>query len=462
MIGMHAFGEQELQPAHHVGRRLVLVQVQAVFRHGAKTSQWVMADEERHNWPASAAEPGFSLVPTRPIKPDGSLQDRQEALSGNAVLPGSFGGVHSGVLSTEGWQMMRALGKSMRQFYAQLLPNTLDGLQDGQLECHCTAVTRVVDSVTALLTGLFPADANANQTPVVLSLDGLDGLDPWHCTLSGGSMPLACAMASQLEAHPLTRPPYAKEIRRQLEDALDLQLPNIEDVRHRFFVWSDVLACRASAGSGPVPPDVPLEEWRPRKEDGRGGIDYKRLSELAAWEMSAGWYTRGDGAQNKPSFLGEKTAPLLNRICDRLAMMAEQHSSGGTTNSNCGNSAALAPLLSLWGGHDTTIAPLREALGIKPNSPWPKFGSSIIFELYMEDANAALGPLDQTQAAGPEWQFFVRVLSEGQEQLLWGGVAGAMCPLEYFIAHLQCLQCLTGLAGLAHARDATRDTQSRL
>jgi hypothetical protein len=278
---------------------------------------------------------------------------------------------------------------------------------------------RVIDSVNALLTGFFPDEtAKTPQSPVTLLLDGLEGPDPWHCTFApvGVGMNAACALASEVEADPLTRHPDADAVRAQLEDALDIQLPNLADVRHRFFVWSDIIKCRASAESGPVPPNTTLEDWKPRAENGRGGVDYERLAQLAAFEMRAGWYTRGGGALNKPSFLGARMGPLLRRLSERMERMVATQLNSGTSGD--------APALCLWGGHDTTVAPLREALGIETNSTWPRFGSSVIFELYKE-------------ADGSE--FFVRVLSEGKEQHLWGGVAGPLCPLEYFVAHTKCL-----------------------
>ena len=88
--------------------------------------------------------------------------------------------------------------------------------------------------------------------------------------------------------------------------------------------------------------------------------------------------------------------------------------------------------LSVYSGHDTSLLPVLNALGVDDGS-WPKFASNLIFELYRGDS------LDRTRGDGDATasssEFYVRVTYNDVPRALLG-CGSFLCPLGTFLTKM--------------------------
>jgi hypothetical protein len=198
--------------------------------------------------------------------------------------------------------------------------------------------------------------------------------------------------------------PKAAAVRLQLSRALSLPYlaTSKPDKLSRLFVWNDVLYCRRCNRSGPVPSSDEL--------------DYEALEELAVWEIMSSWMTTGGGSKSRSHWLAERAGPMLRRILGHLEDAVE----GGKDDSG-------GAKLMLYGGHDTTVLPLRAILGIAgAGVGFPTFTSSVTVELYREEHSSGSG------GGGGGSEAFVRVLSDHKPVAPFGGACGALVPWTVF------------------------------
>eukprot|EP01045_Picozoa_sp_COSAG04_P018827 COSAG04_NODE_1772_length_5616_cov_6.346384_2_plen_452_part_00 len=178
-----------------VTRPVRLIQVQVVFRHGARLPSEDMdfssppvgssRGSENHVWTKEDTK-----FDTRGLVPIKLLNSNAEVLSGGlsngTIVQGSsgrllLGGGRPGELSAVGWRESRALGERLRSRYLNpaggphsLSPAGGRGLPRGALFARTTAVKRAAQSAHAVLSGLerglnLPSNLRA---PLALRLNG--------------------------------------------------------------------------------------------------------------------------------------------------------------------------------------------------------------------------------------------------------------------------------------------------
>jgi acid phosphatase len=387
------YSDAELSQLYPQG--LELKQVQILLRHGERTpvsSRFQNAGLNPY-WPyCKAANELKSIILTA----DGSLDSlawkrRLETIgpAGRPMLPtGPQGETDSicqpGELTDKGRETTLALGQRMRMLYVdqlKFLPAYLDQDAQAKIRLRATAIPRALASVQQSFTGLYPP---ALRTPgmappaIAQRLMQDDTLVPneYNCKRL---RELKTAFAART-AERWNDSPEMQHINKKLGKWMPEESPKIGvDSHPRLNGVMDTINATGAHG-----PDtrLPQEFYDPQVLSASDRI--VREEWFVGYEESAEYRRLGIG-----SLVGDITQHMVENI---RGIPAED----GTSPFK----------ISMSGCHDTTIASTLSALGAYrvDRDPWPKFTSSIAFELFQTAGNMT------SPAAAP---------SSGNQKSIW-------------------------------------------
>ena len=434
------------------GSRLRLRQVLVVHRHGDRTPITPMRDEEY--WRTTLPDPtvlegiarGTSL-----LRPPGGA-----ANSHGAVGRGPFG-----QLTMMGLLQMVGLGERLRGELAGghdddeydygdddgmaglRLFTPEEPLHPSRVKVMSTDFPRTIQSVQALLAGLFPDHATGRDIGVDRAAPIVIDVRNTNAYFIPDPQPRQHAAQLDLERHLSDRPHLLERegrlggLARRVTDALEGHLGEgaggvsfgigeekhgggdaeeeeaIEgggegdDVvrlrpRRRPLAWAqlcEVLVCLSSRGL--LPPAVSEEDvaavsdhvaWRWFEN-----LGHPVLARSAMWKFASGLVEEMSRKANEDVVAGPR---------------GDVAGAGGLAAMSVGRERKEEPMLCIYSAHDSTLIGLLCVLGLEQPAEWPEYGSALKLELLREEAGGD-GCVDERAGALPR-RHWVRFSLNGQ------------------------------------------------
>jgi hypothetical protein len=367
-------------------RRLRLRQAQVCFRHGARTPYRDVESAPRVRWEPDEVESkrrlDLAAIVVQPrsdatgLPVGGPLSAAEVEQIDLQFHPAPLdGGAKAARLTRVGMEQAIALGRALREQYAQLVPREWP-LAQPMLLVRSTETERTIETAQGVLSGLFPG-AITRECPALVFIKAAQDKE-WALPTFGRSCPRLQHLF-QRAAKRLAAPeaPEARRLLAELQRHLDLAVPLDEHGAFSLSVYRDQLACRHVHGK-PMPhgtADV--------------GDALERLNRSDAEHLLQ--LFSGGGADTRD----EATRLVAGRMLHRMVLALE-------------GKAEQDRRLILYSAHDWSVAMLLLCLdpdGANPRGRiWPQFCASLAVERWEDE--------DEPQ------QLFVRVLLDGHPLLL--------------------------------------------
>eukprot|EP00188_Purpureofilum_apyrenoidigerum_P001898 Plantae.Rhodophyta-Purpureofilum_apyrenoidigerum.ctg20944.p1 GENE.Plantae.Rhodophyta-Purpureofilum_apyrenoidigerum.ctg20944~~Plantae.Rhodophyta-Purpureofilum_apyrenoidigerum.ctg20944.p1 ORF type:complete len:424 (-),score=64.33 Plantae.Rhodophyta-Purpureofilum_apyrenoidigerum.ctg20944:247-1518(-) len=325
-------GDERLQ----LGGEMELMMVHVICRHGARTPLGTMLG-------GSDCGTNWALCDPKTKK---ELQAEVSIVGVNGDPPGHVhnmdatkeplrGGCMPGELTELGCRQMRELGEKLREAYIDNFKLLSDGFNDREVHVRASYQERAVQSAQALLSGLFPKGQRPEKIPIHVMPMKKETIIP-----NTNQCPRLRKMFG--EAKKAWR---ANDETEEIRAHVGLILG--EDLNTPIIHFYDSFVGRYAHGL-----ELP-EGVSPKLID--------EVSRLAVWEVAQLFKDR--------HALKLSIAPLWQEICSshRQSLSGEEKDRK----------------LIIYSGHDTTLMPMLESLGVF-DGKWPSFAASIIVELLKE------------------------------------------------------------------------------
>ncbi|KAI8472096.1 MAG: histidine phosphatase superfamily [Monoraphidium minutum] len=337
------------------GEGAQLVNVQIVFRHGARTPLTEKEYAGAFNWTCLEKYDGPSLV----------IRDAAGGAAppplADAVMPPLRGGCPQGTLTQTGYRMAADLGAALRRRYVselRLLPPRYEG--GGLLYAHSTNYRRTRATLQGVLSGLYPGPGAPSSFDVAATREAAA-----FSYYSKGSCPplqqVVTELARKADERELAAPQADADRARAALGLPAAQLPPPLD-------WSDVRDVLAAVAA-----ERPAA--RPARLDaGTEALIMRKAIEAdsASVAPSPGNCLATEAAC--ADVLRLSIGPLLWRVLHNMGRAA------GAATSAAGAGGA-GPRMFLFSAHDSTLHALLSALGHPPRT-WAPFASHLAFELW--------------------------------------------------------------------------------
>lgn len=326
--------------------------LQVVHRHGDRTPLTPLADKEY--WAGvipSQGELDRLAVGTTVVKTNAA----------NAPHPAAGDGVF-GTLSLRGVEMMRVGGLRLREQYPDFIPPSPS---PESVRVHCTDFPRTLQSVQALLQGLFPA---GHATTVEIDATRTEQMIP-------DAVPRVSREQEELESAVLR------------SEAVLRHASEVEPLRQRY---SEVLL-----QEGTLDPSAFKMAGVGAGDEAGTVLSWNKLAEVLKCLQAYGRLPAGlsddDVKQASGAGAHRWTALMRERRLAQLAM--------GRMASSIVASARAAALddgsaerLVLWSGHDSTLFGLLAVFELDAPAAWPPYGSQLHVELLEEKVGTEARP----------------------------------------------------------------------
>ena len=337
-----------------------LVHSTIVTRHGDRTPITTIPGLEE-GWNCDAKRQSNTFLPSRPSE----LVFRRNFLPKRQPLPGNCG---LGQLTLRGSLQLSQIGQHLRERYISDYKLLSEPLDRSEIFFRSTLIDRTIVSGQSLLQGLFPTDAST-----------LSPLDLWTIDPSTENLfpnPQSCPRLQQIQKSLLN-----SSVVRERKQALDDVKTLLQSALNMTTLppWSglfDVFSAMRCHG----------QPWPIAEEE------VERILSFASFEMA--YMTSTPLSQ----ILGIGT--LWEDMLQQWKMVVE------------GDSAA--PKFALFSGHDSTLTPLLASLMQESYKTWPPYASHLIFELWRNGTNAAMG----REGEGEGEDLWVYVTYNGQAVVL--------------------------------------------
>ena len=333
------------------GDGLELRHLQVVHRHGDRTPITPLADREFWN----------SVLPSHGTSDQLAVGTNIIRKSGSVPHPAAGDGVF-GTLSARGVEQMRMAGAQLREMYAEFLPATPS---HEEVRVHSTDFPRTIESVQALLQGLF-SPHERRQRPIEIDATRSDRMIP-------DPVPRATTEQAQLEAAVLR------------SDAVLAHAAEVEPLRQRYSqVLRDAHTLDPAAyelsgtGAGDETDGYTLS-WNKLAEvmkclhayhrlpDGLTPDDVRRASEAGAHR----WTAIMRDSRIARLAMGEMATEIVTKACDAAHGAAH-------------DGDAPASKLVLWSAHDSTFFGLLAIFDLDAPVAWPPYAAQLHIELLEE------------------------------------------------------------------------------
>lgn len=363
------------------GAKLMLVQV--IFRHGARTpltpNFWQGVEWDCCGNP-------FKPAPVEIKHRSGGERPHSasDARQMGTALPG---GCHKGELTILGKMQAFELGKDLRQRYCDELGFLPAEYSQGDISAHTTNMARTVQTLTGVVSGLYPDVPDSSPLQVTTVGDH----EEFMYANSAGCPQLKLLMKENRKGvqELLRESEEFKRLSKEIEERSDGAVTppfNVIDLYDAF------TAVRSHGKK--------LPEW----------MDLKLYADIEALAV------RRINLLFNPN--SAHLADVLHLGMGRLLQELVQNMESCITGSS-------SEKLHLFSGHDTTVVPLLAAFGMELDH-WPPYASHVELELWQ-------CPSDSNTSA-----YYVRVVYNGDEVTWPGLAAGEMCDLghltEYILA----------------------------
>ncbi|KAK0057128.1 lysophosphatidic acid phosphatase type 6 [Biomphalaria pfeifferi] len=354
---------------------LKLVQIQIVFRHGARTPLNFIRGLEEATYDASLEddlpETDFEL---HVVKFADGTPAGKSVMEPDLRARKLKGGAHASMLTTVGQRQMYDLGLIVREFYLPELE--LKYFSPRDVFIRSSHIERTIKSMKCLLAGMFGKENINKYGPVKLPVKHMFEEDIFPNKLACPALRLIVDMTLAT----IDGLPGFKQDRYTLCKALGI--PTNSDMD--FACLRDDIVSRITHGADYPAPLVP----------------YKKMIEDNAARTIHAVYAGRAGARGRHDVTRLSIGQLLYTILFNIENRAEDK---------------MSQKVFLYSGHDTTLAPMLVALGIW-DFRWPPFAANIIYELYKQSDTS---------------EYFVRVLYCGEPKKI-GQPPRILVPLDEF------------------------------
>lgn len=326
--------------------------LQVVHRHGDRTPIAPLADKEY--WAGvipSQSELDRLAVGTTVVRTD--VASVPHPAAGDGVF---------GTLSLRGVEMMREGGARLREQYPDIIPPSPS---PQAIRVHSTDFPRTIQSVQALLQGLFPAD---RATTVEIDATKTEQMIP-------DPVPRVSREQEKLESAVLE------------SEAVVRHSAAVEPLRKRY---SDVLLQHGTldpsayemAGVGAGDEAGTVLSWNKLAEVLKCLHAYGRLpAELSDDDVKQ---ASGAGAYRWTALMRERRIAQL--AMGRMASSIVASARAAALDDGC------AERLVLWSGHDSTLFGLLAVFELDAPAAWPPYGAQLHVELLEEQAGTEARP----------------------------------------------------------------------
>ena len=344
--GMSMNVTAELEPAKGMKKLkesdLDLRFVQVVFRHGARAplTESFGAHDVKWQYCGRAYEP--VPVDIKGLEGTSRPKSRSDERQRKVVFDG---GCRMGQLTANGQLQALQLGDWLRNKYALERGFLPPEYKSNAIKVRSTNISRTLDTVTGVLTGLFPD----SEDPILVETceDTKEWLYPNHRNCKR----LQQLMASKKKTLQSKKEnsEYLSELERKLRKALEIS-DKEEEVR--FVAMYDV--CKTV-------------KFHSNKQHYNMNDELLKELEHVAVEVMKAFVAPEDSE--------ELLSLSIGKVLEDLFMGMQLAASG---------KSGLAKM-QLFSGHDTTLMPILVALGYDLKD-WPPFMSNLIFELYWSES----------------------------------------------------------------------------